>query len=52
MVAKSRGEYIIDDTSNKGKQITAGTSAKESTRFVGKRALFVYDEHVEEVKSN
>ena len=53
-VAKSRGiEYIIDDgLLIKENRIIAGTSAKkESTRFGSvKRALFVYDEHVEEVK--
>ncbi len=53
-VAKSMGiEYIIDDgLLIKGNRIIAGVSAKrESTRFGSvKRALFIYDEHAEEVK--
>lgn len=53
-VAKSRGiEYIIDDgLLIKENRVIAGTSAKkESTRFGSvKRALFIYNDHVEEVK--
>jgi len=54
LVAQSKGiEYIIDDgLLIKENKIIAGVSAKkESTRFGSvKRALFVYNEHAEEVK--
>ncbi|HHY23178.1 MAG TPA: Asp23/Gls24 family envelope stress response protein [Clostridiaceae bacterium] len=53
-VAISRGiEYIIDDgLLIKGNRIVAGVSAKKESTRIGsiKRALFIYDEHVEEVK--
>ncbi|NSW89759.1 MAG: Asp23/Gls24 family envelope stress response protein [Firmicutes bacterium] len=53
-VAKSKGiEYIIDDgLLIKGNRIITGISAKKESTKIGsiKRALFVYDEHAEEVK--
>lgn len=53
-VARSRGiEYIIDDgILIKGNRIVAGVSAKKESTRIGsiKRALFVYDDHVQEVK--
>lgn len=53
-VAQSKGiEYIIDDgLLIKGNKIVSGISAKKESTKVGsiKRALFVYDDHREEMK--
>lgn len=53
-VAKNKNiEYLIDDgLLIKGNRIVAGTSAKRESTRIGsiKRALFIYESHVKEVK--
>lgn len=55
-VARERGiEFIIDDgLLIRGNQLVAGVSAKRESTRIGsiKRALFVYEDHVRDVKSS